>query len=82
MTEENFTELDALRELKRRKTMKEYEDNFAKFSEEQIKIITKDSRQGFVNFKLNEAQTIINDALEEQRKETGKVRAIILKARQ
>ena len=56
MTEENFTELDALRELKRRKTMKEYEDNFAKFSEEQIKIITKDSRQGFVNFKLNEAK--------------------------
>ena len=82
MKEENFSELEALRELKRRKTMKEYEDNFAKFSEEQIKIITKDSRQGFVNFKLNEAQTIINDALEEQRNETGKVRAIILKARQ
>ncbi|MDC6465046.1 hypothetical protein PQZ39_01295 [bacterium] len=75
-------QLEALRELKRRKNLKDYSDNFEKFSSDQIRIITKDATKGFVPFRFNEAQTIINEALEKQRKETGKVRAIILKARQ
>jgi glycerol-3-phosphate dehydrogenase len=74
-------QLEALRELKRRKNLKDYSDNFEKFSSDQIRIITKDATKGFVPFEFNEAQTIINEALEKQRKETGKVRAIILKAR-
>lgn len=82
ITNKERAQLEALRELKRRKNLKEYSDDFEKFSTEQIRIITKDATKGFVPFEFNEAQRIINDALEEQRKTTGKVRAIILKARQ
>ena len=44
--------------------------------------MTKDATQGFVPFKLNRCQEIITEKLNEQLKETGRVRAIILKARQ
>jgi len=74
--------LELLKEKKRRELVSEYKDNFEKFAKEHIKIITKDSSSGFVPFEFNEPQKIINDALEKQLKETGKVRAIILKARQ
>ncbi len=37
---------------------------------------------GKVPLVLNQAQQYVHDSLEEQRKETGKVRAIILKGRQ
>ena len=69
-------------ELKKREQLSEYEQDFEKFANEQVKIITKDATQGFIPFELNEAQKYITEKLDEQIKETGKVRAIILKARQ
>jgi len=78
----NTRKLEALRELKRREKLAEYQDNFELFAKEQVKILPKDSRLGFQPFIFNDAQKIVNDAIEGQLKETGKVRAIILKARQ
>jgi len=80
MNKQEITKL--LAEKKKRDTLKEYSQDFAKFAEEQIQIITKDASQGFVPFKLNKCQKIITDALKKQLEDTGKVRAIILKARQ
>jgi hypothetical protein len=81
-TTSNTQKLEALRELKRREKLAEYQNNFELFAKEQIKILPKDTRLGFQPFSFNEAQKIANDAIEKQLKETGKVRAIILKARQ
>lgn len=39
-------------------------------------------KESIQNFELNKAQRYVHDILEKQRKETGKVRAIILKGRQ
>ena len=69
-------------EKKRREKLKTYETDFTSFASEQIKIITKETGQGFVPFTFNECQKQITTALEKQYKETGRVRAIILKARQ
>ena len=71
-----------LREKQKRDTLKSYSTDFASFAQDQIKIITKDAGQGFVPFRLNTAQQIITEKLNEQLESTGKVRAIILKARQ
>jgi len=71
-----------LREKQRRSRIKGYQEDFTRFAEEQIQIVTKDVSKGFVPFKFNEAQRIITEKLEEQKNATGKVRAIILKARQ
>ena len=71
-----------LKEKEKRQTLKEYQEDFSIFAEEQIQIVTKDATQGFVPFKLNRCQEIITEKLNEQLKETGRVRAIILKARQ
>lgn len=81
-TTSNAQKLEALRELKRREKLAEYQNNFELFAKEQIKILPKDSRLGFQPFLFNDAQKIVNDSIEKQLKETGKVRAIILKARQ
>lgn len=78
----NINKLDILREIRKREKLEEYRNNFQKFAEEQIKILPKDSSQGFIPLEFNSAQKIINDAVEKQLRETGKVRAIILKARQ
>ena len=69
-------------EKEKRNMLNEYDADFTKFATEQIQIITKDASKGFVPFKFNRCQEIITEKLEKQRKETGKVRAIILKARQ
>jgi len=74
--------LELSRELHKRKKLREYEKNFELFANEQLRIITKNAAKGFVPFIFNDAQKYINEQLEEQRKKTGKVRAIILKARQ
>ena len=37
-----------LKEKDKRDKLKSYKDDFAKFAEEQIQIITKDASQGFV----------------------------------
>ena len=71
-----------LKEKEKRDKLTEYRNNFPKFAEEQIKIITKEANDGFVPFKFNTTQNIITEKLDEQIKKTGKVRAIILKARQ
>lgn len=71
-----------VKEKEKRILLDKYENDFASFAEEQIQIITKDASQGFVPFRLNEAQKEITEQLAKQLKETGKVRAIILKARQ
>lgn len=80
-TTSNAQKLEALRELKRREKLAEYQNNFELFAKEQIKILPKDSRLGFQPFLFNDAQKIVNDSIEKQLKETGKVRAIILTAR-
>ncbi len=80
-----ITKAQAIRLLKekdKRDKLKDYSTDFAKFAEEQIQIVTKDASKGFVPFHLNEAQKYITDKLAKQVEETGKVRAIILKARQ
>ena len=69
-------------EKEKRNQLGSYRDDFALFAKEQVKIITKDASQGFVPFALNECQLRITEALNEQYEKTGKVRAIILKARQ
>lgn len=74
--------LKLLEEKEKRVKLKAYKDDFTSFAQEQIRIITKDASQGFIPFEFNEAQRIITDALTKQEKETGKVRAIVLKARQ
>ena len=71
-----------VKEKQKRDKLKDYSSDFSLFAEEQIQVITKDASQGFVKFKLNEAQRIVTEKLEEQQRETGKVRAIILKSRQ
>jgi len=78
----NKQKLEALRELNKRKKLSEYKGDFELFAKEQIKILPKDSSQGFQPFLFNEAQKIVNEKIEEQLKSTGRVRAIILKARQ
>lgn len=78
----NQKKLEALRELKRRESLALYKQNFKSFAKDQIKILPKDASKGFQPFEFNAAQNIVNDAIEKQLKETGKVRAIILKARQ
>jgi hypothetical protein len=59
-----------------------YRADFKKFSEDRLKIITKDAAQGYIPFKFNRAQQKIHKAIEKQLKEKGRVRVIILKARQ
>lgn len=79
---DNRRKLELLKEKHRREKLVEYEQDFTSFAEEQIRIITKDVSKGFIPFQLNECQRRITAALDEQRKRTGKVRAIVLKARQ
>ena len=74
--------LRLLAEKERRVQLKEYETDFSSFATDQIQIITKDASQGFIPFTFNECQMRITEALAKQLEETGKVRAIILKARQ
>ena len=71
-----------VKEKEKRKLLEEYSQDFTRFAEEQIRIVTKDASKGFVPFTLNEAQKRITELLDKQLKETGRVRAIILKARQ
>ena len=74
--------IELLREKEKRVLLAEYSQDFSKFAEEQIRIVTKDASKGFVPFTLNDAQKVITEKLQEQMEETGRVRAIILKARQ
>ncbi len=75
-------QIEIKKELKRKKKDLEYAEDFSMFSEERLKIITKDAAQGYIPFKFNQAQQKIHDAVEKQLKEKGRVRVLILKARQ
>lgn len=79
---DNKRKLELAKELFKRKKKDEYKNDFELFAKEQIRIITKNASQGFVPFSFNAAQVLINEKLEAQREKTGKVRAIVLKARQ
>lgn len=79
---DNKRKLELAKELFKRKKKEEYKNDFELFAQEQIRIITKNASQGFVPFTFNAAQVLINEKLEAQREKTGKVRAIVLKARQ
>jgi len=78
----NRNKLELLKEKAKRDKRAKYIDDFELFAKEQIRIITKNASQGFVPFEFNDAQRAINKQIEEQRSKTGKVRAIVLKARQ
>jgi hypothetical protein len=74
--------IQLLEEKHKRKKLNNYQNNFTDFASDNIKIITKDARRGFVNFTFNDCQKKITEILDEQLATNGKVRAIILKARQ
>ena len=74
--------IQLLEEKHKRKKLTSYQNNFTDFAADNIKIITKDARRGFVNFTFNDCQKKITEILDEQLSTNGKVRAIILKARQ
>jgi len=78
----NRRKLELIKEVRRRKLLSEYEVDFEKFANEQIKIVTKDAKKGFVPFYFNDAQTKVNKELNKQLDRDKKVRALILKARQ
>lgn len=78
----NRDKLKLIEEMARRKKQEEYSEDFERFATDHIRILPKDATQGFIPFAFNEAQAHINEQLEKQLKETGKVRAIVLKARQ
>ena len=79
---DNQAKLRLLKEKIRRDKLKEYEEDFEAFSRELVRILPKDSTQGFIPFEFNAAQKQITEALSKQLQETGRVRAIVLKARQ
>ncbi|MDA8747429.1 hypothetical protein N9M66_04385 [Litoreibacter sp.] len=79
---DNKRKLELAKELFKRKKKEQYKSDFELFAKEQIRIITKNASQGFVPFTFNAAQVEINKQLEAQLAKTGKVRAIVLKARQ
>lgn len=59
---------------------KKLRDDFSHYTRKCLKIRTK---EGYIkSFELNKAQAYINDCIEQQKRETGKVRAIVLKGRQ
>ena len=66
-----------IRELEIRQRLK---DDFPHYAEKALRIRTKSG--GIVPFLLNSAQSFINNAFNEQKSETGRVRAILLKGRQ
>tara|TARA_R110000803_G_scaffold210685_1_gene283165 strand:- start:2944 stop:4485 length:1542 start_codon:yes stop_codon:yes gene_type:complete len=64
-------------ELQKRKRLKQ---DFPFYAKNCLFIRTKD--EGLKEFRLNKAQLYIHERLEDQRKRTGKIRAIVLKGRQ
>ena len=74
--------IQLLEEKHKRKKLNSYQNNFTDFAADNIKIITKVARRGFVNFTFNDCQKKITEILDKQLADNGKVRAIILKARQ
>lgn len=57
-------------------------DDFDHYASRCLKIRPKDPRAGNLPFTLNRAQRYLHQRIEEQRAQTGKVRALVLKGRQ
>lgn len=75
-------ELEIKKEIDKRKKIEKSKNDFEDFARRQLRIITKDAAQGYVPFEFNEAQKKIHVAIEKQIEEKGRVRALVLKARQ
>lgn len=72
--------MTALKKLSFTESLAYWRDNFESFADACLQIRTK---EGTVSqLRLNKAQQYIHEQVEQQRQETGKVRAIILKGRQ
>ena len=69
-------------ELAKRDRKAQYKEDFEAFAKDNIQIIHKEAGVGYVTFDMNDPQRHVHEKIEEQRKDTGKVRVIILKARQ
>lgn len=69
-------------ELEKRKMDEEFRNDFDKFAIENLSLKPKDVSLGYVPFNMNEPQARIHRLIEDQRERTGKVRCIVLKARQ
>lgn len=67
-------------ELEQLKFLQELRSDFVKYARGCLKIKTKSG--ALVPLELNRAQLYVHERLEEQKRKTGKVRALILKARQ
>jgi hypothetical protein len=78
----NKAKMALLKALKKREQEEVYKNDFELFAKERIRILPKDSNLGYIPMHFNAAQRLINKKIEEQLKKTGRVRAIILKARQ
>jgi len=65
-----------------REIRQKLKDDFEHYASRSLKIRPKDSRHGNQPLTLNTAQRYLHSKLEEQRKATGKVRALVLKGRQ
>ena len=70
----------ATTEAKRREVRRKLLEDFKYYAPRALKIRTKTGE--IVNFQLNKAQNILNDVIEKQMAEEGKVRVIVLKSRQ
>ena len=75
-------QIEIKKAIANKKKSEAYAKDFGSFSEDKLKIITKDAAQGYIPFKFNQAQQKIHDAVEKQLREKGRVRVLILKARQ
>lgn len=69
-----------MNELEQLKLVADLQADFPRYAETCLKIKTKSG--SLVNLQLNKAQQFAHDQMEEQKRKTGKVRALILKARQ
>ena len=81
-SKEKLLLVQAMKEKAKRDKLKSYQEDFEVFAKDNIKILPKDVSDGLIEFNLNDPQKIIHEAIEKQRKETGKVRVLVLKARQ
>ena len=83
MATNNNKKILALAKEKRKREKDEvYKKDYETFAKEQIKIRPKDVTKGMIKFEFNDAQALIHKQIEAQLEKTGKVRALVLKARQ
>ncbi len=67
---------------RRKETRRRLRDDFEYYAPRSLKLRPKDPTKGLLKFTFNKAQRILHEALEKQLRETGHVRAVILKGRQ